>query len=1109
MSSRRILTACAFGVAMAAAALPAAGQVDARMLRQPDVSRTHIAFVYAGDIWVMPKEGGTAQRLSSPKGEESFPRFSPDGSKIAFSANYDGNVDVYVVPTLGGEPKRLTHHPMPDRVLDWTPDGQSILFASGRESGRQRFNQFYTVSVEGGLPTKLPVPYGEFGAIAPDGVTFAYTQKQRDTRTWKRYRGGWAPEIWTFNLRDFSSADLTHNVANDAQPMWHGRTLYFLSDRGPAERYNIWKMNADGSEPTQVTHFTDFDVTYPAIGPEDLVFQAGGKLYRVSLADDVQHEVPAEVVTDLASLKPHAEKVARYINGGGISPTGKRAVLEARGELFTLPARHGVVLDLTRTSGVAERNPSWSPDGKYVAYWSDRSGEYELTVRAADGTGKERRLTHLGAGFRYTPFWSPDARSLAYIDQAGVIRLTDVGSGRTKEVETAAMWMGHGAASAFRISWSPDGRWMAYALSEENGHGAVHLYDTHSGEVHRVTSGYYDDAQPTFGPDGKYLFLLTNRSFSPVYGNEVGTWSYPNTTRIAAIPLRADVASPLAPRNDEEKPDTAGAEDESAKQGGKTGKGGSEKGREETREHGAGKTPAVAIDLDGFEERLVLLPPDAGNYADLFAASGKVIYRRRPRSGSAGKASPVLFWDLKERKEKTVLGNADGLSVSHDGKKALVMRQGKFAIVDLAPRQKLEHPLATGDMEMTINPRAEWKQIFADAWRMERDYFYDPHMHGVDWQAMRARYGKLLDDAVTRWDVNFVIGELIGEMNSSHTYRGGGDVERAPSRPVGMLGVDWALENGAYRIKHIVRGAPWDSEVRSPLDAPGVDVHEGDYVLAVNDVPLDTSEDPWAAFAGLGGKTAIVTVNDRPEMDGARRVLVKLLTSETRLRNLEWIESNRRHVEEATGGRVGYIYVPNTGVDGQTELVRQFAAQFPKEALIIDERFNSGGQIPDRFIELLNRPQLAYWAVRNGKDWRWPPVSHRGPMAMLINGWSGSGGDAFPYYFKEAGLGPLIGTRTWGGLIGYSGNPVPVDGGRLTVPTFRMYSPKGEWFPEGHGVDPDIEVPEDPTALAKGTDPQIERAIRELMAELKAHPAGAPKRPAYEDRTVRKRGGGR
>ncbi|MDQ7064935.1 MAG: PDZ domain-containing protein [candidate division KSB1 bacterium] len=1076
-------------VGMLLMSTPLFAQVDARMFRYPDVSATHIVFVYAGDIWVVPKTGGLAHHLSSPPGEESFPRFSPDGKWLAFSGNYEGNTDVYVVPALGGAPKRITHHPMPERVLDWYPDGKQILFASAMASGRQRFRQLYRVSRDGGLPEKLPVPYGEFGSISPDGQWLAYMPKARDFRTWKRYRGGWAPDIWLFNLKTYEAKNLTRNDANDAHPMWHGRTVYFLSDRGPAQRYNIWAYNMDDDAFRQITHFKDYDIHFPAIGPEDIVFEAGGKLYLLDLNTEQYHEVPVNVITDQATLNPKPVKVDQWILTANISPSGKRALFEARGDVFTVPAEHGAIFNLTHSQGVAERFPAWSPDGKYIAYWSDRSGEYELYLRHADGSGDERKLTRLGPGFRYHLTWSPDSKKLAFIDNTMTIRIVDVESGRVTRVDKG-LWMFHGALNNFRVSWSADSRWLAYSRGTDNRHGAIFLFDTQNGRRHQVTSGYYDDTRPVFDPDGQYLYFFSCRTLRPIYSDLENTWIYPNTTNIVAVPLRPDVPSPLAPRNDEEalKKEDSGEKKKEEKKN---------KKKEES-----GKAKPVNITLEGFEQRAVILPPKAGNYADLMAVSGKVIYRRIPRTGSDDEKKPLMIYDLKDRKEQTILDDVDGVRLSADGKKLLVWKKRRFAIVDVKPKQKMDKPLRTGEMEMTVDPKAEWRQIFTDAWRFERDFFYDANMHGVDWNAMRKQYGRLLEDAVTRWDVNYVIGELIAELNASHTYRGGGDVESPKRRGVGLLGIDWELENGAYRIARIIRGASWDIEVRSPFDEPGVDVKEGDYILAVNGIPLDTSKDPWAAFQGLAGKTVVLTVNDRPSMEGARQVVIKTLTSETRLRHLAWIEANRKKVDEATKGRVGYIYVRSTGIDGQTELLRQFLAQFPKDGLIIDERFNSGGQIPDRFIELLNRPALSYWAVRDGRDWQWPPFAHFGPKVMLINGWSGSGGDAFPYYFKRAGLGPLIGERTWGGLIGITGAPPLVDGGRVTVPTFRMYSPEGEWFPEGHGVDPDIPVVDDPSLMARGRDPQLERAIEEVLKQLKTHPPLRPIRPPYERRTA-------
>jgi len=1069
-----------------AAATPAWAQIDARMFRQPAVSADRIAFVYAGDIWLVPKSGGTATRLSSPLGEETFPRFSPDGTKLAFSADYDGNTDVYVVPVAGGTPLRLTHHPMPDRVIGWHPDGKRVLFASARESGRQRYNQFFLVGLDGGLPERLPVPYGEFATFSPDGTRLVYMPMSQDFRNWKRYRGGWAPDLWLFDLKTFASRNITNNPANDAQPMWRGNTIYFISDRGASQRNNIWAQDLATGTARQITQHADFDITFPSMGPDSIVYQAGGRLYLLNLTTEKSSEVPIRVVTDASTLRAHIAKADKLVMASSVSPTGRRAAFEARGDIVTLPAERGAFINVTRTSGVADRYPQWSPDGQTIAYWSDRSGEYELTLRSAEGSGTERKVTTLGPGFRYAPQWSPDSKKLAFIDHAMRIRIYDDGNGKVTDVDKSPDWLDHGALESFRFKWSPDSRWLAYARPAATSNNAIFLFDTKAGKLQQATSGYLNDTQPVFDPEGKYLFYASDRAFDPVYGTFDNTWTYANPTRLVAVPLRKDVKSPLVARNDAENP----AVD--------TDKPVEKKADDKPVE----KPPAPAnvdIDLEGFESRSVVLPQKSGNYSHLQAVKGKVLYRRRPRAGSRDEKSPIQFFDLDAREEKTILEDADAFEVTFDGKKMLVESKEKFAIIDVKEKQTFEKPIALADIEVPVDPRAEWRQLFMDTYRFERDYFYDPNMHGVNWNAMKERYLTLLDEAVTRWDVNWVIGEFLGELNASHTYHGGGDEEQGPKQSVGMLGVDWELANGAYRVKHIVRGGPWDTEVHSPLDEPGTNVKEGEYVLAVNGVPLDTKTDPWSGFQGLGKKTVVLTVSSTPSKANARQVVVTCLDDEVELRFRAWVEERRQIVDKATNGRVGYIYVQSTGTNAQNELMRQFMAQWKKDGLIIDERWNSGGQIPDRFIELLHRPIVAYWAVRDGPSQQWPPIAHRGPQVMLINGWSGSGGDAFPYYFRQAGLGPLIGTRTWGGLIGISGSPPLIDGGGVTVPTFRMYDPKGEWFAEGHGVDPDIVVEDDPTLLAKNTDPQLQRAIQEVQKRVAAQPP-APARPVYEKR---------
>ncbi len=1013
-----------------------------------------------------------ALRLSSPKGEETFPRFSPDGSQIAFSGNYDGNMDLYVVPSTGGLPRRLTFHGSPDRMLGWYPDGKSILFASTRNSEKDRFAQLYKISSTGGMPEKLPLPYGEFGSISPDGKTLAYIPISTDFRTWKRYRGGMNPAIWLFNLE--TSFDTKK------------------------EKFR------------QITTFEDFDVHFPSIGPEDIVFENGGRLYLLGLTDEKYAEVGIQVLTDRATLKPRLEDVSKSVREPDISPSGKRAVFEARGEIFTVPAEHGVVRNLTRSSGIAERYPTWSPDGKSIAYFSDRSGEYELTIRPADGSGEEQVLTKLGPGYRYRPYWSPDSKKIVFIDQAMRIHLHDLEKKETKEIDQQ-MWMYHEGLTTLKFSWSKDSRWIAYAHDLETLHTAIALYDTKENQRHLVTSGYYDDDQPVFDPEGKYLFYRSGREFSPVYGDLDNTFIYPNTYQLVAVALRKDVASPLSPRNDDEgekdkkkkdkdkdkadekkKPEDPDRKkkdepklDEKKEDKDKTKDDENDKDKksddkDEKKDEKEDKPPKpVEIDLVDFERRAVVLPPKAGYFGDIFALTDKLVFRRLPRAGSGEEKSTLMFYDLEKREDKTILEDVDDAIPAAKGDKILVRRKAEYAIIEPKDGQKFEKK------------------------RLERDYFYDPNMHGVDWEAMRKRYGDLLKDAVTRWDVNYVIGELIAELSSSHTYRSGGDVEKDLERGVGYLGVDFSLENGAFRIKKIIDDAQWDAEVRSPLRQPGIDVKEGDYLLAVNGLPLDTELEPYAAFQGLADKPVFLSVNDKPELKGAREVLVQTLSSEARLRHLAWIEKNRKKVDDASAGKIGYVYVPDTGRNGQSELVRQFRAQFNKPGLIVDERFNSGGQIPDRFIELLSRKTINYWGVRDGHDWSWPQVASSGPKAMLVNGWSGSGGDCFPFYFQKAALGPIIGTRTWGGLIGITGTPPLVDGGNVTVPSFGIYSTKGEWIIEGHGVDPDIPVVDDPSLMAKGGDPQLERAIDEVMKSLKKTPPAETKKPKYPLRAGR------
>jgi tricorn protease len=1065
-------------------------QINAALFRFPDVSASQIVFTYANDLWVVSKEGGLATHLSSPSGVESFPKFSPDGKTIAYTADYDGGNSIYAISTTGGIPTRLTWYGSPERVTDWYPDGKSILFASSRASGRERFDQFFKLASTGGVPQQLPLPYAEFGTLSPDAGQVAFTYKSQLGRNWKRYHGGWNGQIHLFNLTSYADENISAADADDELPMWHDNSVFFLSDRGDDKRVNLWEYDIAAKKFTQLTHFTDYDAHYASKGPNDIVFEQGGHLWLYTFTTHQAHQVNVQVVTDETALRTTLQPVEKLITNVFIAPDGKRVLFEARGDIFSVPAEDGPVTDLTRTSGVAERFPAWSPDGKYLAYWSDRSGEYELMLREAGKEGVEKQVTSYGAGFRYNLYWSPDSKKLAFIDKAMKIYIFDRIGGQTVQVDQALRYT-EGNLEGFTPSWSPDSRWLAYDRDLPNQHRGIFIYDLAEKQSHPITSGYYSCANPAFDASGKYLFVTTSQSFNPLYSDLDNTFIYPNSFRLAAIVLKKTTPSPLYPKDD-----TVAIQKEETNSSAATTK---------------SKPPAVpspskpaispvAIDFDGLESRLILLPDEPGNYDNLTAVEGKLIYTQRPNTGSEEKAQALKFFDLDKRKSKTILTDIDGYQVAADGKHILAVKDNSFSIVAVDEGQKMDKKLRTAEMQMWVNPREEWHQIFVDAWRLERDYFYDPGMHGVDWPKVKEQYGKILEGAVTREELDWIIGEMIGELSSSHTYHGGGVTEPTKHASTGYLGVDWVADGDYYKIGRVIRGASWDAETKSPLDLPGVPVKEGDYILAVNGIPLTTKTEPYAAFVNLSNRPVELTYNSTASFTGAKTVVVQTLSDESHLRNLAWVEENRKMVETATNGQVGYIYVRSTGIDGQDDLIRQFTAQLDKKALVIDERFNSGGQIPDRFIELLSRKPLAFWATRDGIGFSSPQSANFGPKVMLINGWSGSGGDAFPDFFRKTGLGPLIGTRTWGGLIGISGVPGLIDGGTITVPTFRMYNPDGTWFKEGHGVDPDIAVPENLTAAAHGKDAQLERAISEINELLKQKGFTQPARPAAEIR---------
>ncbi len=839
------------------------------MLRYPDVSRDRIVFLYANDLWLVPREGGTALPLSGPAGQELHPKFSADGKTIAFVANYDGNQDLYTIPIDGGSPTRVTHHPAGETLCDWTADGR-LLFSTNGLSNLPRQTELYEVDAKGGLPRKLPVPYGANGAISSDGRTLAYTPHSTDTRTWKRYRGGMATDIWLFDLKDHTSKRITEWEGTDTLPMWHGKTVYYLSDAGESHRLNLWSYDTESGARQEITKFKDYDVRWPSMGPGakdqgEIVFQNGSTLYLLELDAREPRAVSVTIPGDRPKIRPRAIDASKDIMASGISASGKRAVFEARGDIWTVPAEHGSPRNLTRTDGVAERDPSWSPDGRWIAYFCDASGEYELCIVQSDGSQPSKQLTKDGAVFRYDPTWSPNSKHLVFTDKSGAIFLHTL-DGETKKIDT------HPTAEQPRVRWSHDSLWLTYTKDGDRRRSSVWLYDIAGGKAHQVTGGRFNDSWPVFDRKGDYLFFASNRRFtSPTYEDVGTTFVYTSTDVLLAVPLRAEVGVPKPPKSDEEKwskPGEAEKEKDKDKDAKKEEKKDdvdkkSEDGKDKTDDKKAEVKP-IKIELDGFERRAIVLPVKAGNFTGLeVSEDGKLLYVSRPPRG-AGEEAAIKILDIKadEKQEQTVLDKASGFSLSADGKKLLVRRGESYAVVDAKADQKFDKTLATKGLQTTIDPRAEWRQMLREAWRLQRDYFYDPTMHGVDWPQVYDRYKVVLEDCTSREDVQYVIGEMISELNVGHTYaRTGGDMEKPESVSVGLLGADYELHDGAYRIVKIYEGGPWDVDARGPLSQPGVNVKEGEYLLAVNGLPLDAEKDPWAAFQNLAGKTVTIQVS--------------------------------------------------------------------------------------------------------------------------------------------------------------------------------------------------------------------------------------------------------
>jgi tricorn protease len=1103
----------------------ASAQADSPLiLRFPTVSKTQIVFNYGGDLWIVGRDGGEARRLTSGVGIESLPSFSPDGTQVAFSGEYDGNLDVYVIPAAGGVPRRLTYHPGDDLVLGWTPDGKKILYSSWGNSFMHFEDQLYTVPVEGGFPTQLPIPIAWQASLSPDASHLAYVPHIQWQAAWKRYHGGQTTPVWIADMKDSNITKVPRDNSNDHSPMWLGDTVYFLSDRnGPV---SLFAYDTKSKQVSEVLHSDGLDFKNASAGPDAIVIEQFGAIKLYEPGTHQAKNVSIRISGDLAAVRPHFTKVdPKRIQNFGISPTGVRAVFEAWGEIFTVPTDKGDIRNLTHSPAAADRDPAWSPDGKSIAYLSDESGEYELCIREQNGMGVVRHIS-LGnpPSFFYGPTWSPDNKKIAYTDKRLQLWYVDLDKPTPRLVD--ADYFGGFGPTQLNQTWAPDSKWIAYTKQLPSGLHAVFVYSLEQGKPAQITDGMSDALYPTFDKKGKYLYFTASTDTAlTTAGLDMSSDEHRVSRSVYVAVLSKDEKSPLAPESDEEKSkeekkaeeDKDKSKDQS-KEKGKDKKDKSDKAatdkdksaKDDKDDKDKKEEPVVVkIDLEGIGQRILSLPIPAKNYTNMLSGKSGILF--------LGEAPPVVTeddqqnltgtiqkFDLSKRKVDKFLEEVNDFTISFDGEKLLYRKADAWTTASTdeppaagGPPKPGLGPLKLDAWEVYVDPKPMWKQIYNETWRIERDFFYDPHYHGLDLDKAKKKYAVYLDGIASREELTALFQECLGEITVGHMFVGGGEAPEPKKFKGGLLGADYSLESGRYRIAMVYNGENWNPGLQAPLTQPGVNVKAGDYILAVNGRDLHSSDDIYSFFEETAGKQVVLKVGPNPDGKDSREVTVVPVESEENLRHLAWIENNRRRVDEATGGRVAYVHVPNTGGGGYTSFNRYFFSQVGKEGAIIDERFNEGGQLADYIIDYLKRPLMSKVVTREGHDWSSPSEAIYGPKVMIINEMAGSGGDALPWYFRKAGIGPLVGKRTWGGLVGIGGYPELLDGGRVTAPRAAIYGLNGDWEVENHGVPPDYEVDLEPASFRQGKDAQLEKAIEVVMQQLKEHPLPQIKRPAY------------